>query len=165
MGPDDRRHLSRPAGHSGGVTHVVALDRERALSASPDKTLRLWDLTTGDTLRVLQGHSDRVNHVVALDRERALSASGPHPAAVGPHDRRHPARPAGPCDGVNHLVALDRERALSASRDSTLRLWDLTTGNTLRVLQGHSNRVSHVLALDRERALSASQTKPCGCGT
>ena len=57
------------------VTHVVALDRERALSASWDNTLRLWDLATGDTLRVLQGHSGPVTHVVALDRERALSAS------------------------------------------------------------------------------------------
>ena len=62
-------------GHSGKVTHVVALDGERALSASYDDTLRLWDLATGDTLRVLAGHSGWVTHVVALGRERALSAS------------------------------------------------------------------------------------------
>jgi WD40 repeat protein len=34
-------------GHSGGVTHVVPLDRDRVLSASSDYTLRLWDLATG----------------------------------------------------------------------------------------------------------------------
>jgi WD40 repeat protein len=37
--------------------------------------LRLWDLASGETLRVLEGHSARVNHVVALSGERALSAS------------------------------------------------------------------------------------------
>jgi len=35
----------------------------------------VWDLTTGDTLRVLRGHSSPVTHVLALDRQRALSAS------------------------------------------------------------------------------------------
>jgi WD40 repeat protein len=38
------------------VRHIVALDRDRALSASDDNTLRLWDLATGDTMRVLEGH-------------------------------------------------------------------------------------------------------------
>jgi WD40 repeat protein len=39
-------------GHRGPVYSVVALpDQRRALSASGDKTLRLWDLATGDTLR------------------------------------------------------------------------------------------------------------------
>jgi len=42
----------------------VALDRERALSASSDTTLRLWDLATGDTVRVLKGHSGWAMHVV-----------------------------------------------------------------------------------------------------
>ncbi len=71
----DVANLRTLRGHSDSVTHVVALDRERALSASSDSTLRLWDLATGETLRVLQGHAGGVIHVVALDRARALSAS------------------------------------------------------------------------------------------
>jgi hypothetical protein len=37
--------------HPSAVTQVVALDRDRALSASWNGTLRLWDLAAGDTLR------------------------------------------------------------------------------------------------------------------
>ena len=62
-------------GHSGGVNHVAALPDGRALSASDDNTLRLWDLASGQCLRVLEGHSDVVNHVATLPDGRALSAS------------------------------------------------------------------------------------------
>jgi WD40 repeat protein len=71
----DAANVRTLRGHADPVTHVVALDRERALSTSWDNTLRLWDLTTGDTLRVLEGHADSVDRVVALDRNRALSVS------------------------------------------------------------------------------------------
>ena len=38
-------------GHSGAVTAVAVLaDGSRALSGSDDRTLRLWDLSTGECL-------------------------------------------------------------------------------------------------------------------
>jgi WD40 repeat protein len=57
------------------TTGAVALPGERAISASIDNTLRLWDLASGETLRVLEGHSASVTHIAALSGERALSAS------------------------------------------------------------------------------------------
>ena len=51
-------------------------DGRRALSASGDKTLRIWDLESGESLRTLEGHTDPVNAVaVTSDGRRALSAS------------------------------------------------------------------------------------------
>jgi WD40 repeat protein len=55
---------------------AVTLDGLRSVSASHDKTLKLWDLDSGRELRTLQGHSDSVTAVaVAPDGRRALSAS------------------------------------------------------------------------------------------
>jgi len=48
-------------------------------------------------------------------------------------------------------------RALSGSRDATLRLWDLETGETLQTLEGHTSWVMAVAVLaDGRRALSGS---------
>ena len=51
-------------GHSDAVNGVaVSADGRRAVSASDDKTLKVWDVESGRELRTLQGHSDCVNGV------------------------------------------------------------------------------------------------------
>ncbi|MDT9199967.1 WD40 repeat domain-containing protein, partial [Limnospira sp. PMC 1042.18] len=64
-------------GHSRGVNAVaIAPDGKRAVSASDDKTLKLWDLERGRELATLRGHSWSVNAVaIAPDGKRAVSAS------------------------------------------------------------------------------------------
>ncbi|MDT9205827.1 MAG: WD40 repeat domain-containing protein, partial [Limnospira sp. PMC 1236.20] len=64
-------------GHSNRVEAVaIAPDGKRAVSASSDKTLKLWDLETGTELATLTGHSWSVNAVaIAPDGFRAVSAS------------------------------------------------------------------------------------------
>ena len=46
-------------GHASAVAGVaVTPDGKRAVSASDDKTLKVWDLATGAVLHTLEGHSD-----------------------------------------------------------------------------------------------------------
>jgi WD40 repeat protein len=55
---------------------VVTSDGLRAVSASWDRTLRLWDLDSGETLRLLEGHKSMVWAIaVTPDGCRAVSAS------------------------------------------------------------------------------------------
>ena len=39
---------------------AVTADGQRAVSASRDKTLKVWDLESGRALRTLEGHTDGV---------------------------------------------------------------------------------------------------------
>ncbi len=52
------------------------MDGRRAVSASEDKTLKVWDLQTGRAERTLTGHTGAVNAVaVTPDGRRVISAS------------------------------------------------------------------------------------------
>ncbi|KAK5681376.1 hypothetical protein LTR17_027471, partial [Elasticomyces elasticus] len=64
-------------GHSGWVWSVVfSADSSRLASASFDRTVRIWDTSSGQCLRTLEGHSDGVNSVVfSADSSRLASAS------------------------------------------------------------------------------------------
>jgi WD40 repeat protein len=47
-----------------------------AVSGSDDKTLKVWDLTTGKLIRTLEGHADSVNAVaMSSDGTRVVSGS------------------------------------------------------------------------------------------
>ena len=64
------------AGHSDDVRSVVmSKDGSWALSGSGDKTLRLWEVSTGRCTKVLEGHEDGVN-VHSLERRRSLGTVG-----------------------------------------------------------------------------------------
>ena len=67
-------------GHTERVTAVaVTADGCRAVSASEDRTLRLWDLESGKTIRTLEGHTAWVDAVaVTADGCRAVSGGGDH---------------------------------------------------------------------------------------
>ena len=60
--------------HSDKVNAVAVVNGRRAISTSDDRTLRVWDLETGQTLRVFEGHSARVNGVAVVDLQHVVSA-------------------------------------------------------------------------------------------
>jgi WD40 repeat protein len=148
-------------GHASMVSAVAVLaDGSRSLSGSYDWTLRLWDLTTGETLRTLVGHTAPVQAVAMLaDDSRALSGSDDNTLRLWDLATGETLRTLeGHTSGVHAVVMLANDsRALSGSDDKTLRLWDLATGETLRTLEGHTSGVSAVAVLaDGSRALSGS---------
>ena len=58
---------------------LVAPDGKRAVSGSYDRTLKLWDLERGETIRTLEGHTGWVLAVaITPDGQRAISGSNDH---------------------------------------------------------------------------------------
>jgi WD40 repeat protein len=151
-------------GHLNSVFGVaVTDDGKRAISASRDKTLKVWDLDTGRVLQTLIGHSDFVRGVaVTVDGNRAVSASDDNTLKVWDLDTGQVLRTL---EGHSYhvygvVITPDGKHAISASGDKTLKVWDLDTGQVLRTLKGHSYHVYGVaLTSDGKRAVSASLDK------
>ena len=55
---------------------MAALPDGRLASCSSDKTVRIWDVETGECMQVLTGHQLDVTGVVALPNGRVASCSG-----------------------------------------------------------------------------------------
>ncbi|QDT14997.1 caspase family protein [Alienimonas californiensis] len=151
-------------GHDRPVAAVAVLpDGWRAVSASADGTLKVWNLATRTCDRTLggdQGHGGKVSAVaVTPDGLRAVSGSADQTLkvwdlATGVCERTL----EGLASNVTAVaVTPDGKRAVSGAWDKTLRVWDLSTGEAGDPLEGHTNWIAALaITPDGTRAVSAS---------
>eukprot|EP00656_Telonema_subtile_P051219 TRINITY_DN6837_c0_g1_i2.p1 TRINITY_DN6837_c0_g1~~TRINITY_DN6837_c0_g1_i2.p1 ORF type:complete len:535 (+),score=110.14 TRINITY_DN6837_c0_g1_i2:165-1607(+) len=120
-------HLGRTHKHSDSTLRTfhghcrdvmaVTIHRDFMFTSSKDRTVRMFDLVTGEPMHVFSGHTDWVTDVAVCDKE----------SKTFPQTDRA-------------LIML------SASADRTVRCWDATTGECFRVLPGgHEESLTSVV--------------------
>ncbi len=138
---------------------VFSPDGKLLASGGHDKTVHLWDTTTGVELRGLMQHADAVQDVdFSPAGEQLVCASGndvylweikqaeKQPIVLHGHRR------------TVHGVAFSRdgERVVSGSADGTLRIWNARTGGEFRTISGAKAAVRGVaFAADDQRVVGA----------
>ena len=150
-------------GHKGAVYALAMLDKTRVVSASDDRTLRIWDLDTGTELsRRFEGHEDTVK-AVAVSPTELRAVSGSMDKTMRIWDLNGGTKPSR-CEGHEHWVTgvavlPDGRQAVSASMDQTVRLWNLDSGTEVigsRCI-GHQGAILAVAVLpDGRRAFTGS---------
>lgn len=148
-------------GHDDGITAcAISRDGERVVSTSYDKTLRVWDLASGEPLAVFAAHHDWGSAcAISPDGERAVSASYDKTLKVWDIvNHRQLAVLAGHNDWVFACaISPDGARIVSASHDKTLKVWDAASGQALSMLEGHSAGVyACAISPDGQRVVSGS---------
>lgn len=127
-------------GHTGNVT-LVALhpDGRRAISASYDQTIRLWDLNTGSLIHTFSGHTDFVTYIaLTLDGRRVVSASH-YDSTLRIWDIETGALLKNLSYKnrfwLENIVLLPDGRRLISILDETIKVWDIESGVLLHTLK------------------------------
>jgi hypothetical protein len=151
-------------GHTDTVRSLAALSSDSVVSASDDKTLRVWSaLGSGaPACQVLEGHAAAVWAVCVLDSRPGGDGSGAIVSGSWDHTLRLWSLSGlclktlqGHADAVNVLCALPGGRVASGSADRTVRLWSpLSSATADAVLSGHTGAVYALCALPASRLAS-----------
>lgn len=171
-----------PSGAAGSPTSGNLL-----VSASRDKTLRIWDVTTGYCVKTLRGHLGWVRDVTPSWDGRFLfsagedqvprlwdASSGETKSTFLGHEHDIECVAIAPVTSYPHLASLaglkkpppsssSAEFVATGSRDKTIRLWD-ARGTLIKTLVGHDNWVrALVFHPGGKYLLSVSDDKTVRC--
>ena len=163
---------------SGGHTSIVwkvlfTPDGKELISVSDDKTVRFWDVASGEPLRVLRppigpGGEGKLFAAALSPDGRTLAVGGYGlkdafgsiyliSTATGRIERVLKGHTGSICSLAFAVPPGGRLLLASGSLDNTARIWDVAAGECRRVLEGHTNRVQGIaFAPDASRLATAS---------
>ena len=142
-------------GHSHSV-RAIAAHGDTLVSGSYDCTVRVWKISTGETLHRLQGHTQKVYSVVLdHERNRCISGSMDNLVKVWSLDTGTLLFNLDGHASLVGLLDLREDRLVSAAADSTLRIWDPENGQCKSVLTAHTGAIT-CFQHDGQKVISGS---------
>lgn len=154
-------------GHESDVNCIaITTDGKRIVSGSKDNTIRVWDLETGDQIRVLVGHEDEVK-AVTITQDGRFIISGSWDKTIRIWDLESGTQLGEPLEGHEdavNAVAITRDgtRIISGSWDHTIRIWDFKSRRQIKKTSHKSVVSSIFLTPDGKRIISGSWDNTIG---
>lgn len=137
-------HITGPSGpeslegHTGPLNDVAVLDERRVVTASYDKTLRIWDVSAGGKpldRSEIKDDAPWVRRVGVLNKRRILSLSGSQ------NNLRILDADSGKLlqtldTGVYEFSVMDERRVVTISADGKMQVFDVDSGRAIRTIAG-----------------------------
>ncbi|MBU7584184.1 MAG: trypsin-like peptidase domain-containing protein [Nostoc sp. TH1S01] len=140
---------------------AISPDGRTLASGNNDKTIKIWNVATGQEIRTLNGHSEAVWSVAISPDGRTLASSSLDATikiwniATGQEIRTLNGHSA----WVNSVaISPDGRTLASGSSDKTIKIWNVATGQEIRTLNGHSDWVISVAISPDGRTLASGSS-------
>ncbi len=145
-------------GHTAWVLTLTVLPDGRLVSGSHDKTIKVWNLLSGECEATFSGHTDYVRALTVLQDGRLASGSADNTVKIwNLLTGECEATLSGHASYVYALTVLQDGRLASGSHDNTIKVWNTPlTEQCEATLSDHTNHVMALAVLQDGRLASGS---------
>lgn len=121
----------------------------RIISGSLDKTIRIWDIPSGECVNILEGHTDGILDISISEDQRRMASCGWDKQIIEWDFNNYQIISVyqGHDNPVIQIAYLGSDKyLLSLSTDNVIRLWDTKTCNCLVTLQIAVNITTRIVS-------------------
>ena len=138
------------------TTTTKTIPNNKLVSGSEDKSIKIWNVDTGECIRTLTDNASYVYSLQLLDNNKLASGSS-NSIRLWNIDTGECIRTlTGHSDRIWSLQLLKNNQLASASDDKSIKIWNINNGECLRTLTNHSNGVRSLLLLPNNKLASGS---------
>lgn len=148
-------------GHSGGITAVaIAPDGRTIISASRDKTLKIWDWWAQEEVFTIQIRSVVYTITVSPSGETFTVRDNNQTFTAWSLRNGQQIQPEDLQLRVNSSVTVSTDRVMISGSQKVIKVWNLNTGRETCCLKGHTSLVTAVaICPDPPLIISGSEDK------
>ena len=148
-------------GHTAGVACIIQGEGTDVLTCSWDKTIRRWNSSTGECLKIYEGHTEWVLSILYDEAtKRIFSASNDKTIIVWNGETGERIRVMeGHRDWGRSLVQVNDTTIASCSGDGTIKLWDTATLACIKIISNGGHVYAVAATPDGRYLISGSMDK------
>jgi WD40 repeat protein len=146
--------------HSDSIKSIqVDETSNKIISASDDKTIKIWDLESGKCLKTLKDHKDWVKCILTISNNKFLSGSWDNTVKIWHLNSYKCLKTLKNESGIFSLCLIADNQVACGCLNGLINIWDLNRFNKVKSFTAHDDRIEHLKLADKSKLISCSSDK------
>ena len=147
-------------GHEYQVLAIDKISDHQIVSCSVDETIRIWDLNTGECLKILRGHEDWSTCVTVISEKKIICGTkgGIKILDVETGECLKTLN-GGRTNYIYLIIILSYDKIARGDEGGKIVIWNINNGESLKTINAHSDCIYSLVKLSKNKIISCSGDK------
>ena len=134
----------------------VDVGSNKLISASDDKTIKIWNLETGECLKTLNDHKNYVNCILIISNNRFMSGSEDKTIKIWDLNTYECLNTLENDSKVSSLCLISESQVACSCLGGSIHIWDLNSFKNVKSFRAHDDWIKYLLLVDKTKLVSCS---------
>ena len=155
----DQKNPRTMSGHSKNITSLILLNKNKLVSGSEDKTIKIWDIQKYLCISTITGNYERIESLLKINDNTIAAGSQNIIRFFNTDNKKELFTLLGHEKSVCTMIKINDNKIISGGYDNTIKIWDINQKSCEFSLYGHDTTVFVVLLLQDGRLASGSGSR------